>query len=237
MRRPQFVRFTELDGAHVNRDFQIHTRLTDGEATIDDIVSHAEQLGLQEIAFTEHVRRESTHFAEFATAVRQARQRTSLQVYLGVEAKALDDQGSLDAPPTALGEVDLVLGSVHRFPVGSGEFMSAEAFEYAEAARRERTLALALIRHAPITVLAHPGGMCQRAFGTFPVDYLEELMQAALERGVAIEINTAYTRDLDGLLAVCRKMNPLVSIGSDVHRLGELGTCRDALRARGIGCR
>ena len=123
-------------------------------------------------------------------------------VYVGVETKALDADGTLDAPPEALAEVELVLGSVHRFPDGDGRLIAPEALSYEDAARRELELALGLVRRAPIHVLAHPGGMCQRAFGRFPEEYFVTLMEAALERGVAIEINTAYTRDLDGFLAL-----------------------------------
>jgi putative hydrolase len=233
---PQFVRFNELNRAHVNRDLQVHTVATDGEATIEELIGRARQLELAEIAFTEHVRRTSGYFHGFADEVRRHRRDAPLQVYVGVETKALDVDGTLDAPPEALAEVELVLGSVHRFPDGDGRLIAPEALSYEDAARRELALALGLVRWAPIHVLAHPGGMCQRAFGRFPEEYFVMLMEAALERGVAIEINTAYTRDLDGFLALCRRVNPLISVGSDVHRVSDLGHCRDALLARGIGC-
>lgn len=236
MRRPQFVRFNDLAPRHVNRDLQVHTVATDGEATVDQLMARGKELGLLEIAFTEHVRRTSDYFHAFAEDVRRRREGVGIQVYVGIETKALDDRGGLDAAPDALAEAEVILGSVHRFPVGEGRFLQAEAFDYADASKRELDLALGLVRAAPIHVLAHPGGMCQRAFGQFPREHFIRLMEAALERGVAIEINTAYTRDLDGFLDLCRQVNPMVSIGSDVHRLGELGACRDALRARGIGC-
>ena len=234
--RPQFVRFNELTRSYVNRDLQVHTVATDGEATIEELLSRARQLDLAEIAFTEHVRRTSEYFHAFAEDVRRCRRDAALQVYVGMETKALDADGTLDAPPEAVAEVELVLGSVHRFPDGNGGLIAPEALLYEEAAKRELELALGLVRRAPIHVLAHPGGMCQRAFGRFPEDYFVRVMEAALEHGVAIEINTAYTRDLDGFLALCRRVNPLVSIGSDVHRVSDLGRCRDALLARGIGC-
>lgn len=237
MTTPTFVPFKDLDRKHVNRDFQVHTALTDGEGTVEAIIARAETLGLEEIAFTEHVRRQSTYFPSFAASVQAARAATAVTVYTGIEAKAEDEKGTLDAPDDALATAELVLGSVHRFPLGDGRFIHAREFDYAEAARRERALALGLVRSAPIHVLSHPGGMCLSAFGTFPAEYFEELMRAALERGIAIEINTSYTKDLDAFLALCRRVNPLVSVGSDVHRLDDLGTCRAALWSRGIGCR
>lgn len=236
MNRPHFVRFHDLDQVHVNRDLQIHTRATDGEATVKEIVARAHLLGLKEIAFTEHVRRSSSYFHDFVREVQEVRRGAVLEVYVGIETKALDMGGTIDAPLEALAEAEIVLGSVHRFPARGGEFIHAEEVGYREAADLELELALSLLRFAPIHVLAHPGGMCQRAFGKFPESHFIQLMEASLERGIAIEINTSYTRDLDGFVALCRKSNPLVSIGSDVHRLSELGTCRNALWARGIGC-
>lgn len=236
MTQPQFVHFSEIGPAHVNRDLQVHTTATDGEGTIGELIDRAQALGLGEIALTEHVRRTSTHFHRFAEEVRRQRHGAGVQVYVGMETKVLDEAGTLDVSPEALAEAEIVLGSVHRFPVGEGRFAPAGGFEYPEAAKRELALALGLISHAPIHVLAHPGGMCQRAFGQFPREYFVMLMEASLARGVAIEINSAYTRDLDGFLAICREVNPLVSVGSDVHRVRDLGACRDLLRARGIGC-
>lgn len=236
MNHPQFVRFRELTPSYVNRDLQVHTSATDGEATVREVIEHAERVGLREIGFTEHVRRTSTYYTSFAAEVRTARQETNMRVYVGLEAKAEDEYGTLDAPGEALEQAEIILGSVHRFPAGEGQFVSAGQFEYEEAARREFDLSLGLLRHAPIHVLSHPGGMCQRAFGRFPAEFFEDIMRTSLERSIAIEINISYTRDLDAFLELCQKVNPLVSIGSDAHRLRQLGSCRDALRARGIGC-
>ncbi len=236
MTRPHLVRFNELSPDTVNRDFQVHTVATDGEATIEQLICRAEELELKEMAFTEHVRRTSDYYTEFAAQVRTARAETPVKVYVGIESKVADDRGTLDASQEVIEAAEIVLGSVHRFPVGNGGLAEAREFSYEEAAHREFTLALGLLRHAPIDVLAHPGGMCQRAFGAFPDELFEELMVVSLDRKIAIEINTSYCRDLDRFLSLCRKINPVVSIGSDAHQLSDLGTCRAALWARGIGC-
>ena len=209
---------------------------TDGQATVEQLIRRAEELDLNEIAFTEHVRRTSDYFADFAAGVRAARQKTHVRVYIGIEAKAEDDQGTLDASPDILSQAEIVLGSVHRFPAGEGQWAAAGELEYGEAVRRELLLALGLLRHGAIDVLSHPGGMCQRAFGRFPDEFFEEIMRVSLERSIAIEINSSYTRNLDAFLTLCQKVNPFVSIGSDAHQLRELGACREALRGRGIGC-
>ena len=196
----------------------------------------AADLKLGEIAFTDHIRRTSTYFSEFAEHVRSEREKTpEINVLLGFEAKAADENGTLDAPLVAIQEAEIRLGSVHRFPDDRGGLVKADQFSYDEAAEIEYRLALGLVRFAPIDVLAHPGGMCLRAFGKFPDDKMTALMNATLERGIAIEINTSYTIDMDHFLRLCGDIDPIVSVGSDAHRLSELGTCRSALRKRGIG--
>lgn len=236
MKRVQFTRFSQLDADAVNRDLQVHTVETDGAGTVAEYLKVARELKLGEIAFTDHIRRSSTYFPKFADHVRREREKTpDISVLLGFEAKAADEDGTLDAPEIAIQQADIRLGSVHRFPDALGGLVKADQFDYGEAADIEYRLALGIVRFAPIDVLAHPGGMCLRAYGRFPDDKMIGLMRATLDRGIAIEINTSYTIDMDHFLTLCADVDPIVSIGSDAHKLSELGTCRNALRERGIG--
>ena len=237
MTRTKFTRFTNLDAEAVNRDLQVHTVETDGTGTVAEYLKVAVDLQLGEIAFTDHIRRNSTYFPEFVDHVRKEREKTpGIRVLFGFEAKAADEDGTLDAPVAAIQEADIRLGSVHRFPDHRGGLVKADQFDYREAAEIEYRLALGIVRYAPIDVLAHPGGMCLRAFGRFPDDKMLDLMRATLDRGIAIEINTSYTIDMDHFLELCADVDPMVSIGSDAHKLSDLGTCRNTLRERGIGC-
>ncbi len=229
---PTFVRFRDLDGPALNVELQVHTTWTDGEGTIEEVLRAASERGLAAVAFTEHVRRETTWFGAFAAAVRAAEGAFPGRVYVGCEAKALDRHGSLDASEAILAECDLVLGSVHRFPDGDGGFLDFGALDEDTFARTEFELALGLLERAPIHVLAHPGGMYQRRVGAYPRRLFRELMEASLARGVAVEINASYLVDVDGFLDLCAEVNPYVSIGSDVHRLDQMGRCRDVLLDR-----
>ncbi|HEV3257593.1 MAG TPA: PHP domain-containing protein [Gemmataceae bacterium] len=229
-RLPRLRRFRDLDAAALNVDYQVHTTRTDGAASIAELLAAARARGLAALAFTEHVRRDTPWFAEFAAAVRQAAQACpDLQIHVGCEAKVLDADGTLDASEAVLAECTLVLGSVHRFPDGQGGYLDFANLGAAACAELEYELALGLLRRAPIHVLAHPGGMTQRRHGCFPRERLRKILDASLDRGIAIEINTSYLRDVRGFLDLCADVNPYVSIGSDVHHLDELGRCRDTL--------
>jgi putative hydrolase len=62
-----------------------------------------------------------------------------------------------------------------------------------------------------------------------------QLMEKSLTRGVAIEISASYLHDAAAFLGLCREINPFVSIGSDMHKLADVGGCRDLLRQQGVG--
>lgn len=226
------ARYRELDETTVNVELHMHTRWTDGQGTVREVLERARERGLRTVAFTEHVRRSTDWFSAFADEVRSEALRVpELRVLVGCEAKALDEQGDLDASPAVLAECDLVLGSVHRFPDAGGRPVEFAGLSAEHVAQREQELALGLLRHAPIHVLAHPGGMYQRRFGAYPEPLFRALLEASLERGVAVEISSSYLRDLPAFLRLCEEVNPRVSVGSDVHRLDHVGACRDALRA------
>jgi putative hydrolase len=95
--------------------------------------------------------------------------------------------------------------------------------------------AVGVIADNRISALAHPMGMLQRQRGIFPVEAMRTILDAAASCRVAVEISSSYLIDWDGFLGLCGEYDPPVSIGSDAHKVGELGTCRDRLRASGVG--
>ncbi|WP_331376212.1 PHP domain-containing protein [Sinorhizobium chiapasense] len=234
--KPVFRRFRELDHAHLNVELQVHTTWTDGQATVLEILSTVKERGLGAVAFTEHVRKDTPWFLEFKNeVVTFARGFEGLHVYVGCETKAMDDNGRLDVSQQVLDACDIVLGVVHRLPDGRGGYLDFKQLSFERTAEIEFQLSIGMIRNAPIDVLGHPGGMSLRRHGRFPEAYFREMMTAALERQIAIEINSSYLVDMPAFLHLCEEVNPFVSIGSDAHRLSELGHCRDQLLELGVG--
>lgn len=233
----QLKRYLDLTADDVNIEYQVHTRQTDGQSTIREILETAKARGLGAIAFTEHARKDTPWFRGFAADVRAAAEDyRNLTVYVGCEVKALDARGTLDISDDIRARCDIVLGSVHRFPGGDGGYMDWDQLEDGAFARVEYELALGLMQYGRIDVLAHPGGMFERRRSeSFPESYLRNLMLASAQTGVAIEINTSYLRDVDRFLRLCAEVNPYVSVGSDAHSLDEVGRCRDVLRSKKAG--
>lgn len=227
---PSFARFRDLAPADLNVDLQIHTDQTDGEASVEQVLAAAAERGLGAIAFTEHVRVSTDWFDGFAARIRRASAAVpGVTAFVGCEAKALDPRGGFDCPESILRACDVVLGSVHRLPDGRGGFLRFEEMPPDELAEMECEYALGLMRGAPIHVLAHPGGMYQRHVGVYPEHLFRRMMEASVQTGVAVEINSSYLRDVHAFLRLCQEIDPWVSVGSDAHRLDELGRCRDTL--------
>ncbi|WP_026622524.1 PHP domain-containing protein [Ensifer sp. WSM1721] len=234
--KPVFSRFRELSREQLNVELQVHTNWTDGQATTLEIVQAAHERGLAALAFTEHVREETSWFPDFKVEVLSAARRfEDLRVYVGCETKAMDDNGRLDVSQSVLDLCDIVLGVVHRLPDGQGGYLDFKQLSFDETAEIEFRLSMGMIATAPIDVLGHPGGMSLRRHGRFPERYFRALMTATLERGIAIEINSSYLVDMPAFLTLCEEINPFVSIGSDAHKLSELGRCRDQLLDLGVG--
>ena len=229
-----FKRYLELTSEDLNVEYQVHTTQTDGQHSITENLEAAQARGLKAIAFTEHVRKDTTWFPRFSLDVRTAAQEhKNLVVYVGCEAKALNSEGALDISDDIRAKCDIILGSVHRFPGENGGYSDWDLLEDAAFAHVEYELAMGLMQGARIDVLAHPGGMFERRRKqSFPEIYLRNLMKASVATAVAIEINTSYLRDVDRFLTLCTEVNPYVSIGSDAHTMEAIGQCRDVLRGK-----
>lgn len=219
------VPFADLRGDLLHREMHVHTLQTDGQASIEELIADAERLGLTLLVFTEHVRADSDWFVDFAARVRKAARGAHLEVLVGAEVRISDFHGGLDISPAIRRHCDLVLASVHRFPGVNGESIPFGSVDRETFCATEYELALGLLRCGEADILAHCGGMSLRHLGHFPTLYFRNLMREARASGTAIEINSAYLTDLAPFLKLLAEINPLVSIGSDVHHLIQLGDC------------
>lgn len=229
--RRVFPRFSQLDEGACRVELQVHTTWTDGRQSVRDVLEATREQGLHTVAITEHVRHDTDWFGRFLSDVRrEAEHFPDMTVLVGCEAKALDTEGGLDLAEPVSEQCDIVLGSVHRFPDGTGGLLEFSTLAPQELADREVELAVGLLRVAPIDVLAHPGGMYQRRHGAFPPAGMRRIIEASMERGIAVEINSSYHPDLSPMIALCRELDPFVSIGSDAHERAEVGKCSAMLR-------
>lgn len=219
--KPIFKRFNDLRKEDINFDFHIHTNQTDGLSTPEELLEKAKDLELKAIAFTEHVTHESNLFNSFIKRIMSLNP-GNLKVFIGIETKVLDFNGTLDATDKML-RSDIVIGSVHRYPSDKGPIDLKQIKTLENADEIEFKLAMGMLKNSPIDVLGHPWGIYSLFHRKLPKTYFKILCRESLKRKIAIEINTKYLIEPHELFNILRDVNPYISIGSDAHKREDIG--------------
>src|SRR5207302_3951841 len=104
----------------IRGDLHMHTRESDGRATLEEMVQAARERGYEYVAITDHSKAlamanglDEKRAIAFAHQVREMDQRSlGLRVFSGLECDIRRD-GTMDLENDALGELDFVIASVH----------------------------------------------------------------------------------------------------------------------------
>jgi len=195
----------------IRGDLHAHTTWSDGAHGIEELAAAARARGYGYLAVTDHSKGlgvarglDERRLREQAAAIRRVSAGLGgFRILSGVEVDIRSD-GSLDLPDDLLGELDLVVASIH------------SGFRQDRAQITGRLVAA--VRNRNVHVIAHPTGRLIGERDAYEVD-LEEVFREAAARGVAVEINAYPLRlDLDDLQAraAARMGVPLV-ISTDTH--------------------
>lgn len=209
---PSLVGYHQILG-----DLHVHSRWSDGTATLEEVSLEGRKLGYQYIAITDHSK--SMKIAHGLDEKRLENQIKTIRdinaqgkgAYLvaGIEMDIHPD-GTLDLDPEILKELDWVIASVHS--------------HFAQDAT-ERILAAC---HSPwVHCIGHPTGRIIFSREPYPLD-LEKVLRGAASTGTALEINAHQDR-LDLKDTLCRKAKEMgikVAIGTDSHHIGQLWMMR-----------
>jgi len=231
--KPKFKRFNDLKPEDINFNFHIHTIQTDGLSTPEEFIKEAINLKLKAIAFTEHVNKKSEWFNSFKKRIDVCKKNNRIKIFFGIESKAIDFKGTLDATKKMIEDTDIVIGVVHRYPDGRGGLTSFNAIKnlnFKKAAQIEFKATSGLLGNKNIDILGHPFGVYSRFFNEFPEYYLKKIFIESIKRNIAIEINTKYLLEMKFLLRLFKEINPYVSLGSDAHHIKELNKGFDNLK-------
>lgn len=214
-------------------DMHIHTTFSDGEATVEEVVTRAEALGLERICIVDHVWRTTRWLGEWRDAVRLARRHRGVEVALGVEAKLLDSSGTLDLPPLPEG-IDYIYVADHQWPLGDGilpprlireRLGRGDLDPDALIACLTRAYRGAVRRH-PRVVLAHPFSILPKV--GIPEDRIDRrdlahLVEVVAEEGARIEISERWRCPSPRTTAAFLDAGVPVFWSTDSHDLPSLG--------------
>jgi DNA polymerase (family 10) len=129
-----------------------------------------------------------------------------------IELDILAD-GSLDLPDSILGELDLVVCSIHY------------NFNLTKEKQTERVIRALDNRH--VNIFGHPSGRLINERPAYEID-LMKVMKAAVERGCYLELNAHPDRlDLDDVhCQMAKRMGLKIALSTDAHSLDDLALMR-----------
>jgi len=205
-----------VECADIKGDLHIHSKYSDGENTIEEIVRKAKQMGYEYVGIVDHSR--SMRFAgglsisdlkKKINEIRRLNEKIKdITILAGAEVDIKVD-GSLDYPDEILKELDIVIAAIH-----SGFKMDQEKMT-------ERIIKG--IENEYVHILAHPTGRLIGKRDPYRVD-VERLIMAAAKRGIMLEIN-AYPERLDLPDIYCRRAKDegiIMVISTDAHHLDQM---------------
>lgn len=204
--------------AKLRGDLHAHTDWSDGTTPIEVMAAAARAQGHEYQAITDHSPRLRVARGLSAERLREqiplvrAESGDGFTLLAGIEVDILED-GRLDQEDDLLGELDIVVASVHS--------------QLRMDARPMTARMIAAVSHPRVNVLGHcTGRLVQGDRGTRPPSEFDAaaVFAACAENGVAVEINSRPERQdpPDELIAIALEAGCLFSIDSDAHAPGQL---------------
>lgn len=182
-------------------DLHIHT-VSSGHAysTLEEYVTEAKRIGLKMIAITDHgpAMPGGPHYYHFSNMRMIPREINGVKILRGIEANIINDKGEIDLTEQEIkwGELDIVMAAMH--PRVGYENQGEE---------KNTEVLLKTMQNPYVNVIAHPGNP------KYPVK-TKEIVKAAKEKGVLIEINNSSDFSRPGSHERC------VEIAREVKRFG-----------------
>jgi DNA polymerase (family 10) len=212
---PALVELADLKG-----DLHMHTVLSDGRNTAEEMAVAALERGLQYIAITDHSAShgfgndvQPDELRRQIERVRALNERLEgIAVLIGTESNIGVD-GSLDYDDDLLAELDWVIGSVHT--------------SFAMDTRAMTDRVVAAIEHPLVDAIGHPTGRKIERRLPYGVE-MDRIIDAAARTGTMIEINSAPDRrDLSDVHArAAAQAGVRILVNSDAHGANTLGHTR-----------
>ena len=209
-----------IEQADLRGDLHMHTILSDGRGTAEEMAIGARERGLGYIAITDH---SATHgfgnhvepdeLRRQIERVRALDERLEgIRVLIGTEANIGLD-GRPDYDDELLAELDWVIASIHT------------AFAMDAGALTDRMVAA--IEHPLVDAIGHPTGRKIERRAPYGLD-MERVIDAAARTGTMIEINSAPDRrDLNDVHArAAAEAGVRILVNSDAHGVNTLGITR-----------
>jgi histidinol phosphatase-like PHP family hydrolase len=190
----------------LKKDYHVHSNYNDHssqELSIENVTRHAEKINLNTLAFTEHVRKTSHWIPKYLEEIdRIVSSGTRMTIISGFEAKILND-GTVDFPSEYEGY--FLIASFHTKFYNKQNWLAALKSAIS-------------LQH--VKVIGH---LAPEESFELTADELIELSMLLKENEKTVEINAKYRRPPMNWLRIFKENEVNLHLGSDAHRLTEIG--------------
>jgi DNA polymerase (family X) len=198
-----------IEQSDIRGDLHMHTTLSDGHASVEEMAEAARELGYDYVAITDH---SATHGfgndvppGALLARVEEIRSLPDLgiTVLAGTESNVMTD-GKLDYADGVLEQLDWVIASLHT------------SFRQSEKQQTERMLRA--MEHPLVDAIGHPTGRLIEHREPYALD-VDRVIAGAVETGTFLEINAnPERRDLNDVYArAAAEAGVMLVVNSDAH--------------------
>jgi DNA polymerase (family 10) len=208
---PELVELEDIKG-----DLHIHSKWSDGTASIEEIATHAKEMGLKYILIADHTKGlgvagglDEEEISEQIKEIDSLNKKIKgVRILKGIEANIQND-GSLDVSDEVLKSLDIVIASIHHGFKNPSDVLTKRI--------------LKAIENPYVGIIAHPTGRILGERDAYEID-IDEVMSACKKNGVALEINAYPLRlDLNDILSRrAMEKGIMLSIGTDAHQIDQM---------------
>ncbi len=214
-------------------DYHTHTVYSDGKNQIVENAMRAKEIGLKEIAISEHgfshlcfgIKRKEK--ARFISEIRAAEKKTEMRVLVGIESNIRGFEGRCDLRPDDFSDFDVYLCGVHVlvkysslrdvWHLGLGNYIKSKTILKPSKRLIEDTTAAYInaIKNNPIDVVTHLNYQCF-------ADAVE-VAKACRDYGTYVELNSKKNHLSDDELYEVEKTGVRFVVNSDAHSIDRIG--------------
>ena len=223
----------------VRADYHTHSRysrLHHGKHTIDQMAKRAKEIGLDEIAITDHgpehylfgIRTKNLRRANEET--RAASKKYGINVYMGIEANLMGQDGRIDLSDEQIRDLDILLVGFHKATRPDFvKYFNKKNRDSQEQIEKNTQAYINAINRYPIDIITHLNEYIR-------VD-TKRVAEACAKRGTILEFNSKHMKFTDEDIKILLDSGVNFVVSSDAHstkRVCDVDSCLQLIKKHNI---